>query len=63
MDGGKENKLKTYKPHSTMAIVSLGRKEAVAQLPIMTLSGRIPGLIKSGDLFVGQTRKQIGLEP
>ncbi|KAF7823200.1 apoptosis-inducing factor-like protein A-like [Senna tora] len=62
MKGGKENKMKTYKPHSTMAIVSLGRRDAVAQLPIFTLCGRIPGLIKSGDLFVGQTRRSMGLQ-
>ncbi|RDX94539.1 Apoptosis-inducing factor-like A [Mucuna pruriens] len=54
----------TYKPQSTaMAIVSLGRKEAVAQFPFLTLIGRIPGFIKSGDLFVGKIRKQMGLSP
>lgn len=53
----------TYKPQLAMAVVSLGRKDAVAQIPFLTISGRIPGLIKSGDLFVGRTRKQMGLNP
>ncbi|KAL1362686.1 hypothetical protein AAHE18_03G098700 [Arachis hypogaea] len=65
MEAGTEcmNRMDTYKPHLALAIVSLGRKEAVAQLPFMTMSGRIPGIIKSGDLFVGKTRKQMGLNP
>ncbi|RZB46151.1 Apoptosis-inducing factor-like A [Glycine soja] len=32
-------------------------------LPFLTISGRIPGFIKSRDLFVGKTRKQMGLNP
>lgn len=61
--GSNEGKLGSYKPASALAIVSLGRKEAVAQFPFMTLIGCIPGKIKSGDLFVGKTRKQLGLKP
>ncbi|KAJ0965621.1 hypothetical protein J5N97_026759 [Dioscorea zingiberensis] len=61
--GAKESKLSKYKPASAMAIVSLGRKEGVAQLPFMTMIGCIPGIIKSKDLFVGKTRKQLGLDP
>ncbi|XP_022968309.1 apoptosis-inducing factor homolog B-like [Cucurbita maxima] len=61
--GGNERKLATYKLGSPLAIVSLGRKEGVAQLPFTTISGCIPGLIKSGDLFVGKTRKELGLAP
>ncbi|TKY67024.1 Apoptosis-inducing factor-like A [Spatholobus suberectus] len=56
-------RMETYKPQLAMAIVSLGRKDAVAQLPFLTIIGRAPGLIKSGDLFVGRTRKQMGLNP
>ncbi|KAI4334188.1 hypothetical protein L6164_018907 [Bauhinia variegata] len=63
MEGGRDCKRETYKPSSALAIVSLGRKEAVAQLPFVTIGGRFAGLIKSGDLFVGRTRKQMGLEP
>lgn len=61
--GGKEEKLATYKPGSVMAIVSLGRKEAVAQFPYATLIGCVPGIIKSKDLFVGRTRKHLGVGP
>lgn len=61
MKGTKENKLAKYKAASPMAIVSLGRKEGVAQLPFATMIGCLPGLIKSKDLFVGRTRKTLGL--
>ncbi|CAL5357227.1 unnamed protein product [Camellia sinensis] len=62
MIGGKEKQMASYhQAHSASALVSLGRKEAVAQLPFTTLIGHIPGLIKSRDLFVGKTRKQMGL--
>lgn len=61
--GAGENKLATYKPSSAMAIVSLGRKEAVAQLPFATMIGCLPGIVKSRDLFVGKTRKEMGLNP
>ncbi|XXG73492.1 hypothetical protein AAC387_Pa07g2399 [Persea americana] len=61
--GGKKEKLATYKPGSAMAIVSLGRKEGVAQFPFVTLIGCLPGRIKSKDLFVGKTRKDLGLSP
>ncbi|KAK4798937.1 hypothetical protein SAY86_024302 [Trapa natans] len=63
MKGGKETRLAAYKPGSALAIVSLGRKEAVAQFPFMTTIGCLPGKIKSGDLFVGKTRKGLGLNP
>ncbi|KAB5520140.1 hypothetical protein DKX38_024459 [Salix brachista] len=63
MAGGKERKMSTYKPGSSTAIVSLGRRDAVAQFPYTTLIGIFPGMIKSRDLFVGKTRKQRGLQP
>ncbi|KAK1299744.1 hypothetical protein QJS10_CPB13g01482 [Acorus calamus] len=59
--GGNETKMSTYKAGSPIAIVSLGRKEGVAQFPMLTFSGWLPGKIKSKDLFVGSTRKQMGL--
>lgn len=61
--GGKECKMATYAPGMTMALVSLGRKDAVAQFPFVTIIGCIPGFIKSRDLFVGKIRKQLGLKP
>lgn len=63
MKGEKELSLSSYKPGSAMAIVSLGRKSAVAQFPFMTISGRFPGMIKSKDLFLGRTRKVMGVDP
>lgn len=63
MSGGRASKMSAYKPGPALAIVSLGRKEAVAQFPFMTAIGCFPGKIKSGDLFVGMTRKQLGLKP
>ena len=62
MDGDRVSKMATYRPGSAMAIVSLGRRDAVSQLPFTTIIGCIPGLIKSRDLFVGKVRKQLGLE-
>ncbi|KAG1364466.1 apoptosis-inducing factor 2 [Cocos nucifera] len=59
--GAGKNKLATYKPSSAIAIVSLGRKEAVAQLPFITVIGCLPGTVKSRDLFVSKTRKEMGL--
>lgn len=61
MKGQSESKLSTYKPASPFALVSLGKKEGVGQMMCLTVSGRIPGMIKSGDLFVGMSRKNLGL--
>ena len=63
MTNGKESKMAKYEPGSVKAIVSLGRREAVAQIPLTTTIGIVPGLIKSQDLFVGKTRKRMGLDP
>lgn len=63
MSGGKESKMASYKPQPVKVMVSLGRRDAVAQYPLTTLIGLVPGLIKSKDLFVGKTRKQLGLDP
>lgn len=61
MAGGRETKMAAYEPGKAVAIVSLGRRDAVAQFPFTTVSGCLPGMIKSRDLFVGKTRKQMGL--
>ena len=55
------SKLATYSTGYPLALVSLGRKEGLAQIPLLTLCGCLPGKIKSGDLFIGKTRKQMGL--
>ncbi|OWM64801.1 hypothetical protein CDL15_Pgr028518 [Punica granatum] len=62
MSGDKGTKLASHKPRSAIALVSLGRKEAVAQFPFMTISGCIPRKIKAGDLFIGKTKKKLRLE-
>lgn len=60
--GGNEKKLAKYKAASAViALVSLGRREGVAQIACITIGGRLPGMLKSGDLFVGRTRKALGL--
>lgn len=62
LEGGIEKKMGVYKiPGRSTAIVSLGKKEAVAEISGFTMSGCFPGFIKSGDLFVGKTRKTYGL--
>lgn len=63
MTGGEECEMGIYKPAWPLAIVSLGRNEAVMQIFFLTIIGCIPGMIKSRDLFVGKTRKQLGLKP
>ena len=55
------SKLATYSTGYPLALVSLGRKEGLAQIPLLTLCGCLPGKIKSGDLFIGKTRKEMGL--
>ncbi|WOL03513.1 apoptosis-inducing factor [Canna indica] len=62
LKGGKEVKLGKYRPSMSITMVSLGKKDAVAQLPFTTMSGFLPGLIKSRELFLRKTRKALGLE-
>ncbi|KAG9144636.1 hypothetical protein Leryth_020245 [Lithospermum erythrorhizon] len=57
-----KDKLSSYKGGPQMAVISLGKKEGVAQIASFTISGRIPGMMKSGDLFVSKTRKTLGLK-
>ncbi|KAJ3696234.1 hypothetical protein LUZ60_001611 [Juncus effusus] len=61
--GINENKLGKYNAASSPpAIVSLGRNCGVAQFPCFAIIGWLPGFIKSNDLFVGKTRKLMGLK-
>ena len=58
----KAPKLAVYKPLATpMGAVSLGRREGVVQLPFGAFIGRLPGMLKSEDLFVGKARESLGL--
>ncbi|XP_059317593.1 uncharacterized protein LOC132068124 [Lycium ferocissimum] len=56
-----DNNLNVYKPALPLSLIALGRREAVAQFYCLSCIGRLPGMIKSGDLFVGRTRRQLGL--
>ncbi|CAL9174113.1 unnamed protein product [Musa hybrid cultivar] len=60
--GNKEIKLSKYRPTVSITMVSLGKKDAVAQLPFTTMTGFLPGLIKSRELFLRKTRKLLGLD-
>ncbi|KAL5709151.1 hypothetical protein ACHQM5_019871 [Ranunculus cassubicifolius] len=64
MGGADEKRLWVYKcaKGKAIALVSLGRKRGIAQFPFMTISGWIPGKIKSEGLFVEKTRKAMGLD-
>ncbi|XP_068664143.1 uncharacterized protein [Aristolochia californica] len=62
LKGDKKYKLATYKPGKTIAMVTLGRKDAMAYLPFLAVVGCVPGFLKAKDYFVGRTRKQLGLE-
>jgi hypothetical protein len=61
INGLPNSKLTTYNPGYPIALVCLGRKEGLLQFPLLTLCGWLPGKIKSGDVFVGKTRKEMGL--
>ncbi|KAK6790341.1 hypothetical protein RDI58_014141 [Solanum bulbocastanum] len=61
MKNANDNNLNVYKPALPLSLIALGKKEAVAQFYCLSCIGRLPGMIKSGDLFVGRTRKQLGL--
>ncbi|KAG9444407.1 hypothetical protein H6P81_015747 [Aristolochia fimbriata] len=63
LKGDKKAKLASYKPGKAIAMVTLGRKEAMAYFPFLTVVGCVPGFLKAKDYFVGRTRKQLGLEP
>ncbi|XP_073314884.1 uncharacterized protein [Primulina huaijiensis] len=61
MSGGNITNLSTYAPAPPAAIVSLGRRDGILRYRCLTLSGRIPAMIKSGDMFVTKSRRELGL--
>ncbi|KZV55265.1 apoptosis-inducing factorA-like [Dorcoceras hygrometricum] len=61
MSGGGKTNLSRYTPAQPAAVVSLGRRDGIMRFRCLTLSGRIPGMIKSGDMFVGKSRRELGL--
>lgn len=59
----RDEKLHRYKPCPRAHItVTLGRRDALAELPFMTLIGHIPGAVKPRDLFITRTRRMMGLK-
>ncbi|KAL6595535.1 hypothetical protein ACP70R_047875 [Stipagrostis hirtigluma subsp. patula] len=59
----REEKLHRYKPATKAGItVTLGRRDALSELPFMTLIGHIPGAVKPRDLFISRTRRMMGLK-
>ncbi|CAN6362323.1 unnamed protein product [Urochloa humidicola] len=59
----RDEKLHRYKPCPKANItVTLGRRDALAELPFMTLIGHIPGAVKPRDLFINRTRRMMGLK-
>ncbi|CAO2153191.1 unnamed protein product [Urochloa humidicola] len=59
----RDEKLHKYKPCPKASItVTLGRRDALAELPFMTLIGHIPGAVKPRDLFITRTRRMMGLK-
>ncbi|KAI0507732.1 hypothetical protein KFK09_013860 [Dendrobium nobile] len=55
-------KLVRYKPSQPQAWISLGRRDAVVQFSFLTVSGFVPGMFRSRDLFIGKMRRSLGLE-
>lgn len=55
-------KLKAYKPGQPAGIVSLGRKQAILALPAFSFMGFIPTSLKSKDMFVAFTLKDLGVK-
>lgn len=51
--------LKKYPTPPNMCMVSLGRKNGVAQLPFGTFTGFLPTTLKSKDLFISKIRKDL----
>ncbi|KAL5204553.1 hypothetical protein ABZP36_009424 [Zizania latifolia] len=61
-DGGREHKLHRYKASKTPITVTLGRRDALSEMPFMTVIGHLPGAVKPRDLFISRTRRMMGLK-
>uniref|UniRef100_A0A0E0MCQ0 FAD/NAD(P)-binding domain-containing protein n=1 Tax=Oryza punctata TaxID=4537 RepID=A0A0E0MCQ0_ORYPU len=60
-ESNKERKLHRYKASKANITVTLGRRDALAELPFMTVIGHLPGVIKPRDYFIARTRRMMGL--
>eukprot|EP00475_Leptophrys_vorax_P024900 TRINITY_DN34559_c0_g1_i8.p1 TRINITY_DN34559_c0_g1~~TRINITY_DN34559_c0_g1_i8.p1 ORF type:complete len:545 (-),score=108.73 TRINITY_DN34559_c0_g1_i8:326-1960(-) len=58
----KPSSLKSYAAGMDVGMVSLGRKQGVAQLPFGTFMGWVPTNLKSKGLFVNKIRADLGLK-
>ncbi|GKD40756.1 apoptosis-inducing factor 2-like protein [Tanacetum coccineum] len=63
LGGSNESEMvSTYKLSVAKATVTLGSHSVVAQSPLNTMMGRIPGLITSKDLFFGKMRNELDVD-
>lgn len=53
--------LKPYIPPQDALLLTLGRANGIAQLPLVTVTGIMPTILKSKGLFIEKTRKDLGL--
>lgn len=60
--GAREQKLHRYKASKAAITVTLGRRDALSELPFMTVIGHLPGAVKPRDLFIARTRRMMGLK-
>ncbi|KAF0918001.1 hypothetical protein E2562_021696 [Oryza meyeriana var. granulata] len=58
----REHKLHLYKASKAAITVTLGRRDALSELPFMTVIGHLPGAVKPRDLFISRTRRMMGLK-
>ncbi|XP_006662752.3 ferroptosis suppressor protein 1-like [Oryza brachyantha] len=58
----REHKLHRYKASKVNITITLGRRDALSELPFMTVIGHLPGAIKPRDHFISRTRRMMGLK-
>jgi len=56
-------RLKRYKPHSMLSLVTIGRQAGIIQLPIGVLQNRLLMAFKQKELFITRALKQVGTVP
>jgi NADH dehydrogenase FAD-containing subunit len=62
--GGPSNvKLRQYKPHSMLSLVTIGRQAGIIQLPIGVFQNRLVMALKQKELFITRALKHVGTVP
>jgi NADH dehydrogenase FAD-containing subunit len=56
-------RLKAYKPHRLLSVVTIGRKAGVVQLPVGVFRLRPLVYVKQRDLFIGRALRHLGTAP